>query len=188
MRRSLTAALGAVLLAGAPLAAQPVASLPSGFTFVDWLSTGRTETVGIGDIDTRSVVYFVKEKQIGSLQSWYLFFDPSGSQSVNGTVTFDGAIDQIITETSALQASQATWGLASGITYGYVAATGFEGPDGASFAGDVLTFNFTASDPGDHMRILTAVPEPSQVPEPSALGLLALGAVVVAARRRTSAA
>jgi hypothetical protein len=34
--------------------AQPAASLTSGFEFVDWLSTGRSETVGTGDVDTRT--------------------------------------------------------------------------------------------------------------------------------------
>ncbi len=186
MYSRLTAALGAALIAAAPLAAQPTAALPAGFTFVDWMTTGRTETVGTGLIDTRNVVYFVKEQQVGSLQSWYLFFDPSGTQAVSGTVTFANAIDQIIAGTSALQTSQATYGLTSGITYGYVAATGLEASqDDASFAGNVLSIDWTASDPGDHIRILTQVADPAQVPEPSALALLALGAVMVSARRRT---
>lgn len=185
MIRSLRATLGAALLLAAPLAAQPTASLPSGFTFVDWLSTGRTQTVGIGTVDTRNIVYFVKERQVGSLQSWYLFFDPSSTQSVRGSITFDNAIDQLITTTSALQSSEATWGLASGITYGYVTATGLEAAqDDASFAGNVLSFDFTASDPGDHIRVITLAADPAQVPEPSTLALLALGAMLVSARRR----
>lgn len=184
MTRSLKAALGVALLVAAPLAAQPTASLPAGFTFVDWMTTGRTEPVGIGDIETRNVLYFVKERQVGNLQSWYLFFDPAQSQSVSGTITFASAIDQIITSTSALQASEATWGLTSGITYGYVAATGLEPQDDASFAGSVLTIDFTASDPGDHIRVITFAADPAQVPEPSALALLALGAMIVSARRR----
>jgi hypothetical protein len=61
MYRSL--ALAALLAVSAsPVLAQPTASLPSGFTFVDWLSTGRTETVGVGAVNTSSTVFYVKEK------------------------------------------------------------------------------------------------------------------------------
>jgi hypothetical protein len=66
-----TLALAALLAVSATTAsAQPTASLSSGFTFVDWLSTGRSEEVGTGDVDTRNVVFYVKEKAVGGLQSW----------------------------------------------------------------------------------------------------------------------
>jgi hypothetical protein len=187
LRRAGSALLALTLTVAGSADAQPVASLPSGFTFVDWLSTGRTETVGIGSVDTRDVVYYIKEKAVAGFQSWYIFFDPSGTQSVNGSITFDQSIAALYTSTADMLSSGATYQLASGVTYGSATATGLEGPDAASYAGNSLSINFVASDPGDHIRVLTAVADPSTVPEPAGVALLAagmLGLVVVGGRKR----
>jgi hypothetical protein len=58
--------------------------------------------------------------------------------------------------------------------------TGLESNDAATFVGNVVTFNFTANDPGDHIRVLTVVPEPSTY----ALLATGLAGLALARRRR----
>jgi hypothetical protein len=154
---------------------------------VDWLTVGSSATVGVGDVNETDAVFFVKEKLVAGFQSWYIFFDPRGTQSVAGTITFAENITALITSTANLQTSQLTYGLDAGITYGYEGATGLEGADDASFVGNTLSIDFTASNPGDHIRVFTAAP--TSVPEPSTLALLSLGVagVMAAQRRRRSA-
>ena len=173
------AAAAALALSASVASAQPIASLPVGFTFVDWLTINNA-TVGGGAIDDLNVVYFLKEKQIGNLQSWLIFFDPSTSQSVMGSVTFQQSIAALFTSSTDVNVTSAAYRLTPTVTYDAVSATGLEPGDLASFAGNSLSFDWTASDPGDHVRVLTNV-----VPEPStyAMMIVGLGAITYAARR-----
>jgi hypothetical protein len=178
MHRSLAFAL-ALAVSATAASAQPTASLPGGFAFTDWLTVNNAP-VGGGAVDDRDVVYFLKEKEIGGLQSWLIFFDPNGSQSVSGTVTFASSIVSLFTSTTDVTVTSAAYQLTPTVTYATDAATGLEAADAASFARNTLSFDWTASDPGDHVRVLTTV-----VPEPSTYALLATGlAVVVAMSRR----
>lgn len=109
-------------------------------------------------------------------------FDPLNSRTVEGFVTFDRPILGLIWLTSKLNATDAALGLAS-ITYDIGdPARGLEGPDrtGTSFSGNTLFIDWTASSPGDNIRVLTAA-----VPEPATWAMLiaGFGLVGVAARR-----
>ncbi|MBC8086620.1 MAG: PEP-CTERM sorting domain-containing protein [Phycisphaerae bacterium] len=174
------AAISALALSASAASAQPTATLPSGFTFVDWLTVNNA-TVGAGALDDRNVVYFLKEKQIGNLQSWLIFFDPGGTQAVIGTVSFQQAIANIFTSSADVNTTSAAYRLTPPVTYAGVANTGLEAGDAASFLGNNLSFDWNASDPGDHVRVLTTT-----VPEPSTYAMLfvGFGAISLAARRR----
>jgi hypothetical protein len=102
------------------------------------------------------------------VSSHYVLFDPRFSTNVVGTVTFDRPIIGVLTSRSRLAATNSILGL-QGISYGSVALTGLEGADRVSVSGNVLSFNFYASDPGDHVRVLTSAARVNQqgaVPEP----------------------
>ncbi len=140
--------------------------------------------VGNGAVDDDFVVYYLKEKQIGTLQSWLIFFDPSTPQGVMGTITFGESINTVFTSTADVNNTSVAYRLGS-VTYANNALTGLESGDAATFASNVLTIDWNASDPGDHVRVLTNV-----VPEPSTYALMALGlaAMGVASRKRRNRA
>lgn len=169
-------------VAAAPLGAQPTAALPAPFAFTDWLTVNNA-TVGIGAVDDNNVVYYLKEKEIGGLQSWLVFFDPSATQTVIGSIFFPSAIQAVFTSTTDVTVTSAAYQLSPTVAYGIDPATGLEARDAATFAGNTLSINWEAADPGDHVRVLTTT-----VPEPATDALLAAGLAVVAAmarRRRT---
>jgi hypothetical protein len=188
----LSAALAVTALSLPAHAADPVASIVQGWSFSDYLTTTDfANGVGVGDgkVDN-DAMYFIKEKQIGNVQSWLIFFDPKGGDPTTGTITFDLPIVGLDKATADVLAGNATWGNPL-VTYLSDNLTGLEmgtprrpGPDSASFSGNVLTFKWVASDPGDHVRVFTqAVPEPSTYAL-MALGLVGVGAIV---RRRKAA-
>lgn len=186
MLRRLVVSSAFLLAATLPGAASAQsASLPVGFSFTDWLTVNNA-AVGNGQVDDRDVVYYLKEKSVGGFQSWLIFFDPSGTQSVSGSVTFANPISFLYTSKAAVDASTAIYGLGS-VTYQTSNDIGLEGNDAAAFAGSTLSFNWTASDPGDHVRVLTRDADPNiVVPEPTTYAMLGLGLLALAgvARRR----
>ena len=122
--------------------------------------------------------------------SHYIFFDPGPSQSMEGTIEFDADILAVIFGRDNLLASD---GLANtGVVYLNPTLRGLEAGDTVTITGlRTIALDWTASTPGDYIRVLTAFSPGAQnaVPEPvtATLGALGLGALAMATRRRRSA-
>ena len=110
----------------------------------------------------------------------YVFFDPiSGSQV--GTVTFDSDIFGIMTKTNTLAASDFL--INTGVNYLNPSLRGLESGDKVTITSlRTITVDWTASSPGDYIRVLTDFSPGAVVPVPGAVwlfggGLLALIAI-----------
>jgi hypothetical protein len=184
MVRSILTTAAALAFVATPALAQPTATLPGTFTFTDWLTVNNAP-VGAGAVDDNNVVYFLQEREIGGLQSWLIFFDPAASQGVIGTILFPSAIQSIATSTADVTVTTATYQLTPTVSYASAAATGLEAGDAATFAGNVLSIDWQASDPGDHIRVITTT-----VPEPATYALIGAGMALLMgfARRRRAGA
>lgn len=143
-----------------------------------------TVALGSGLVDVTNAFWLYEKRGTyggQTVDSWLLFFDPNGSSSVAGTVTFAQNVLQVFgTRTDLINtaAFQRT-----GYTYNYSTFVGLETGDTTSFSGRTVTLNWNASDPGDYIRVMTAVPEPATYAQ-LAGGLALMGAV---ARRRRQA-
>jgi hypothetical protein len=131
------------------------------------LSAPLTVDVGSSPIPTGTTV-----------ASHYVFFDPGPTQSMQGTVDFDSAVLAILTSTTNLANSDFL--INTGVTYLNPSARGLELGDVVAISGtQQMSFDVTASTPGDYVRVLTAfspgAPPPRTVPEPSTLALASLG-------------
>jgi MYXO-CTERM domain-containing protein len=176
----------ALLAAGAAQASPVVVSLDPGYSFQTY--TGAA-AVNAGNLDRRSVLFRIEEQQHSGLQSWYLFFDPAGSQSVTATMDFGAPIVDVITTSGGLAASRSTWQVdvdGDGLfdDYATTLMMGLESQDSVSWVqgSSMLGISWNAWDPGDHVRVLVqAVPEPGS----ALLAALGLGALGLARRRKT---
>jgi hypothetical protein len=179
MHKKLITAAAATLLAFGAQAANPVATIDRSFT--EYAGAGP---IGNNNINNNTNLYWMFESTgtwLGqAVNSWFLVWDPLNSRVASGTIKFDQTILFVHDEKAELIATSAFG--KPGVTYNYThSLVGLEGADrsATSFAGDTLTFRWTASNPGDHIRVMTAVPEP----ESYALLLAGLGAVGFMARR-----
>ena len=117
-----------------------------------------------------------------TVASHYIFFDPLNFVSQAGTVSFDSEIYGVITSSANLAASDFL--INTGVTYLNAGLRGLEGGDSVTITGlKTISVNWTASSPGDYIRVLTDYsPGASVVPVPAAIwffgtGLLSLVSV-----------
>lgn len=173
--------LGAALATPA-CALDPVATVKINGTTGSFMEYAGPNPVGVGAVDTNKL-FFIDEQTVDGVKSWYVFFDPKCKAVVDAEVTFSTAITGLITSTQGLLDTNAKYGIA-GIDYQSVKHTGLEKRDIATFSGNTLTIHWKASDPGDHIRVMTAVPEPQTY----ALVLAGLGVMATVTRRRRAQA
>ncbi|MBL4895093.1 MAG: PEP-CTERM sorting domain-containing protein [Emcibacter sp.] len=117
--------------------------------------------------------------------SHYIFFDPDSTTSTRGWVDFDADIYGIITQTTELLASDFLAN--TGVTYLNPGLRGLESGDTATIDSTFayrVNIDFTASNPGDYIRVLTMRSPLADVPEPSMIGLLGLGLLGLLGLRR----
>lgn len=181
MKLKLITAAAVALFAGQALAAAPTASLNR-----SWSEYAGSQPVGNNKVQSNNSAYWVQEGTgtwMGqAVQSWLVFWDPRSASQLKGSISFDQQILFVHDDQNELLAT-AAFGKA-GLTYDYSnKLVGLEAADKAqtSWADSTLTLKWNAGNPGDHIRIMTAVPEP-QTYAMLAAGLLALG--FVARRRR----
>lgn len=179
----------AALASGTTLAASPTAvDISAGFSFAEYAGS---ESVGRGLVDTPSTVFYIDEKVAGGYKSWYLFFDPgTKAQDVLATIRFDQPIAAVLTTKADLDASNAAYG-SNSVVYGTSRFIGLEACsiqhvfcDMVSWApgGQDLNLDLDALDPGDHIRVLVAVPEPAG----TLLFAVGLAGLALALRQRRS--
>jgi len=119
-----------------------------------------------------------------TVASHYIVFDPQDTEDIQGSVTFDSAVIAIITDSDKFSDSD---GLANpGVNYQNPLLRGLESADSISINGsnpNRVDLDFTASSPGDVVRVLTDF-SPAAIPAPSvAAGGLALFTLLGLRRR-----
>ena len=186
MKRLLTSVLVA-LASGTASSAPLVLNINAGYSFDEYTGSAA---VGRGDVNTPSTLFYIDEKTSGGVKSWYLFFDPGRpTQELWATIHFDQPIAAVLTTKTDLDATNATHG-ASTVSYGTSRYIGLEDcPLTQVFCdavfwtpgGHDLRLDWSAVDPGDHVRVLVAIPEP---PSYLMLGLGLFGLGLSLHRRR----
>lgn len=128
--------------------------------------------------------------------SHYVFFDPAGSRSQIGYVDFDAPIYGIATQTAELAASDFL--LNNSVTYLNPTLRGLEAGDSVWIDGSLTTrlwVSWTASTPGDYVRVFTmespsgpppSRPSPVPLPAGAPLILTALGTLGLIRRSRAA--
>jgi hypothetical protein len=152
-------------------------------------------TLTLGSVFTTNTQYQYTIAAGTVVASHYVFFDPRGTESITGTVTFDAMILGVAADTDDL--ANTDFLANNAVTYNNPGLRGIEtvetfngvAQDAFSISGATLTVDFTASSPGDYLRVFTAQsptgPEPmSPVPLPAPALLLIGGMGALAALRR----
>jgi hypothetical protein len=181
MKLKLITLAACAVLAAPALAADPSATLNRG-----WIEYAGSQAVGNNKVQDDKNAYWIFEGAgtwMGqAVNSWFVFWDPRSSLPLKGSIDFDNKILFVHDDQSGLKATEGF--NKTGLGYDYSAKlVGLEEADAkhTSWAGNTLTLKWNASNPGDHIRVMTAVPEPASYAMFGA-GLLALG--FMARRRR----
>jgi len=117
--------------------------------------------------------------------SHYIFFDPAGLASQEGTVEFDSDVLALITSTGNLLDSD--YLANTGVTYLNPALRGLEAGDSVVVsAARQISVDWAARTPGDYVRVLTTFSPggDGQVPSPTTLILLTTGLAGIGFKRR----
>lgn len=156
-KRLLTLAIG--LVAGLAHA-QPQAVVDTGFT--PWTDAGPIGAAAYADGDLHWLQESTGTWGDQVVQSWLLVWAPVSAASVAGQVDFGHNIVAVLDSRAELQASSALG--RPDLVYDFShPAVGLEARDlrHTTFADSVLSLDWVAVNPGDHVRVLTAVPEPA---------------------------
>lgn len=189
--KTVTAALtllAAFALGSARAAAPLVLDIDAGVSFAEYAGLAP---VGQGNIDDSTTLFYVDEQTVDGVKSWLIFFDPAGLGRVDATLHFDLPIQAVLTTKSQLQSSHALYGVdidGDGLLDDYAMHRfiGLERRNRIAWAegGHELELSWTAADPGDHIRVLIAVPEP---PNPLLFAAGLAGLALTLRRRRRGA-
>lgn len=189
MKSALLALAGCLALGTAQAAAPLAIGLDAGYSFSAYAGPAP---VGQGDVDEPYTLFYIDEQVAAGYKSWYVFFDPGPlTQDLQVTLRFEQPIAAVLTTRAELDASNAAYG-AAGITYGSSRHMGLETcPIGRVYCDAVgwipgsheLVLDWSAVHPGDHIRVLVAVPEPPNL----LLFGAGLAALALTLRRRRGA-
>ncbi|MGR8929851.1 MAG: VPLPA-CTERM sorting domain-containing protein [Gammaproteobacteria bacterium] len=109
-----------------------------------------------------------------TVASHYVFFDPNATTTQIGTVTFDSDIFGVITSTANLEASDFL--VNTGVTYLNPSLRGLEAGDHVTITAlRTITVDWSASTPGDYVRVLTDFSPGATVPLPAGFWLFGTG-------------
>lgn len=93
------------------------------------------------------------------VNSHLIFFDPARNTLVRGSLAFNGTVLAVIINDARLAATDALFGLRS-VTYLTPNNRGLENNDLTFVSQNLFDVRLNAGNPGDFIRVLTAVPEP----------------------------
>ena len=115
-----------------------------------------------------------------TVASHYVFFDPAGTVRIQGYVDFDARILGIITSTTRLAATDFL--INNDVNYLNPGLRGLESGDIVWIDGTMdyrLRLDWTASTPGDYVRVLTERSVLAEVPEPGTVVMFGLGLLIL---------
>ena len=94
------------------------------------------------------------------VNSHLIFFDPARNTLIRGALAFNGTVLAVIISDARLAATDALFGLRS-VRYLTPNNRGLESNDRTFVSQNLFDVRLNAGNPGDFIRVLTAVPEPA---------------------------